>query len=428
MINSVLQPFRQFFILSSRNLKILTRDRFSLILMIAAAPLIAMIDFLLAALLGSNTFDFYEGNVFSVMIMLFLMPINAVMIGALAMMREIVKEQDIYKRERLVNLKILPYVVSKVWVAALLAFYHAAAYTIIRYLAFNMPGTTLDFVMVYVTMVMATMAGMMLGLFASALAPNPNSAPMIVILLVLPQIVLGGALVPLPTYISAPFSTRWAYEALMSITGVGSDVARDACWDLPKEQRDAMTLEDKEAFGCNCMGLAMLNPASCNFPSLGQFYNPQIEQPPPVEPPPLRAEPPEPTLPERPVEPADQSDQVAMADYFAALQEWEAQVNAIQDQYRADIAAWRAEGEVFRAAQVDYQTKLADWQIARTRAVQPAETLVNQIKRDMGWTFVNKQDSVAYFTKIITTWAAQLVIITILFFGILIIQKRKDVV
>jgi hypothetical protein len=277
-------------------------------------------------------------------------------------------------------------------------------------------------------MVFATMAGMMLGLFASALAPNPNSAPLVVILLLLPQIVLGGALIPLPTFVSAPAPTRWAYEALMAITGVGSDVARDTCWDLPKPQRDALTLEDKERLGCNCLGLAMLSEDSCNFPSLGQFYNPLIDQPPPSEPPPLRPEPAEPVLPPRPVEPEDQSDQIAMADYFAALEEWEAQANAIQDAYRADIEQYRAEADVFQAAMVEYQTELADWQIARTAAVQPAETLVNQIHRDMGWTFVNKRDTVAFFTKVISTWVAQAVIITLLFVGILIIQKRKDVI
>ena len=419
---------RQFLILSSRNLKILTRDRFSLILMLAAAPLISLIDFLLAALLGRNPFDFYEGNVFSVMIMLFLLTVNGVMIGALAMMREIVKERDIYKRERLVNLKILPYVMSKIWVAALLALYQAAAYTIIRHLAFNMPGGVLEFVMIYITLVLATMAGMMIGLFASALAPNPNAAPLIVILLVLPQIVLGGALIPLPGFVSAPTSTRWAYEALMAITGVGSDVARDVCWSLPKEARDALTLEDKEELGCNCMGLAMLNPDSCNFPSLGQFYDPLIDQPPPEEPPPLRPEPTEPVLPPRPVQPEDQSDSVAMAEYFDALQEWEDEATRIQDEYRAEVERYRADAEVYQAEVIAYQTALADWQVARASAVQPAETLVNQIYRDMGWTFVDKRDPVAFTTKVVTTWIAQGVIIGILFVGILILQKRKDVV
>lgn len=423
-----ISPLRQFLILSARNIRILARDRFSLMLMLAAAPLISLIDFLLAALLGKAPFDFFDGNVFSSMIMLFLMPVYGVMIGALATMREIVKEQDIYRRERLVNLRIGPYVMSKVWVAILLALYHAVAYTVIRYVAFDMPGDMLDFGFVYVSMALATFAGMMLGLFASALAPNSNSAPLLAILFVLPQIVLGGALVPLPEVISAPTSTRWGYEALMAITGVGSDVAKDVCWALPPSSRNALTLEEKEALGCNCMGLAMLNENSCNFPGLGQFYNETAEAPRPVEPPPLRPEPPEPTIPDRPEQPEDQSDNVAMAEYFDALQVWEDEVSQIQNRYRADIDLWRAEAEVFQAEMVAHQTELAAWQVARASAVQPAETLVNQIRRDMGWTFVDKDDYLAYYAKLIRSWIAQSFISVLLLVGILILQKRKDIV
>ena len=214
----------------------------------------------------------------------------------------------------------------------------------------------------------------------------------------------------------------------MSITGVGSDVARDACWDLPKEQRDALTEQDKERMGCNCMGLTMLDPASCNFPGIGQFYNPLIDEPEPAQPPPLRPEPTEPVLPPKPVEPADQSDLVAMADYFAALQDWEDQATEAQNAYRDDVQSFSAEAEIFQAEMVQYQTNLANWQIARRASVQPAESLVNQIKRDMGWTFVNKQDFVAYTAKVTGTWVAQGIIISILFVAILIIQKRKDVI
>ena len=118
---------------------------------------------------------------------------------------------------------------------------------------------------------------------------------------------------------------------------------------MPKEARDALTLEDKEELGCNCMGLAMLNPDSCNFPSLGQFYDPLIDQPPPEEPPPLRPEPTEPVLPPRPVQPEDQSDSVAMAEYFDALQEWEDEATRIQDEYRAEVERYRADAEVYQA-------------------------------------------------------------------------------
>ena len=328
--NKQASGLKQFMILSARNLKILTRDRAGLILMLATAPLVSLLDVVLALVMGRTPFDFNNGDAAQTIITLFLFTIYGVMVGGISQMREIVKEQDIYKRERLVNLQILPYVMSKVWIAVILAMYQAVAYTIVHYLAFKMPGGPLEFFQVYITMTLATLAGMMLGLFASALAPNSSSAPLIVIMLMLPQIVLGGALVPLPTFVSAPTSTRWAFEALMSITGPGSDLAADKCWELPPDVRAAMTLDDKKANSCNCMGLSMLKEDSCNFPGLGKFYDPAVDEPQPIEPAPLEAPPPEPVIPERPVQPLDQSDTVAMAKFFDELQKWEADATAIQ--------------------------------------------------------------------------------------------------
>ncbi|HET9587876.1 MAG TPA: FHA domain-containing protein [Anaerolineales bacterium] len=420
-------PLRQFLILSARNVKILTRDRFALGLMLATAPLVSLLDVILAVLLGRNPFAFSDGKMADVMITLFLLTIYGVMVGGISQMREIVKEQDVYKRERLVNLQILPYVLSKVWVAALLGLYQAAAYTIVHYLAFDMPGGNLEFFQVYVTMTLATLAGMMLGLFASALAPNASSAPLIIIILMLPQIVLGGALIPLPSFVSAPTSTRWAFEALMSITGPGSDVAADICWALPPDVREVMTVEDKLANGCRCMGLNMLKQESCNYPGLGEFYDPQIDQPPPVEPTPLGPPPPEPEIPERPVPPADQSDNVAMADFFVQLQAWEQEATAIQDDYKRQIEAYQAQSEVYKSEVIAYQTDLINWQIAQASAVTPAEGIINTFYTGFGWTYVDKENGPAYWGKITRTWMVQSGIILTLFVAILFLQKRKDV-
>lgn len=424
-----ISSLRQFVILSSRNIKILTRDRFSLALMLAAAPLAGMLDVVLAVLLGRDPFSSSkDGHVANVMITLFLLTLYGVMVGGLAQMREIVKEQDIYKRERLVNLKIVPYVLSKVWVAGLLALYQSVAYVVIHFLAFDMPGGIVEVGLVYITLTMATMAGMMLGLFSSALAPNANSAPLIVVLFMLPQIVLGGALIPLPgpgQFVSGMTSTRWAYEALMGITGVGSDPAADVCWLLPESERELMTLEDKEA-NCRCMGTNLFS--QCQFPGLGRFYHPAIDQEAPVAPPPLRDPPPEPGLPPRPEEPADQSDQVAMADFFDKLKTWEAEVNEIQAEYRTEVQAYQAETDVYKAEAIAYQEDLAKWQIARAAAVEPAEGLIGQVKRDFGWTFVNKNDPTAYWPKLISTWLAQGLITAVLFAATLVLQKRKDVI
>jgi len=419
---------RQFLILSARNIKILTRDRFGLALMLATAPIVSLLDVVLSVLLGRNPMDFNTGLFANVMITLFLLTVYGVMVGGISQMREIVKEGEVYKRERLVNLKILPYVLSKVWVAGLLALYQAAAYTIVHYLAFDVPGGVSEFFQIYITLALATLAGMMLGLFASALAPNSNSAPLLVIILMLPQIVLGGALIPLPNFVSAPTSTRWAFEALMAINGAGSDVAADVCWSLPPDVREAMSIEDKQEYGCRCMGLNMLDEESCSYPGLGEFYNPAIAEPPPVEPAPFRDPPPEPVLPERPLEPADQSDSVAMADFFAALKVWEAQATQIQDDYKRQIEAYQAEADVYKSEAITYQTELANWQIAQAAAVTPAEGIIDQFYKNFPWIFVNKEDSGAYWAKLTKTWLVQTFIISVLFVAILFLQKRKDVI
>jgi len=410
---------KQFLILSARNVKILTRDRAGLILMLATAPLVSLLDVILAILLGRNPFAFSNGNMPNVMITLFLLTIYGVMVGGISQMREIVKEQDIYKRERLVNLQILPYVLSKVWVAALLALYQAVAYTVVHYLAFQMPGGVSGFIQVYITMTLATLAGMMLGLFASALAPTASSAPLLVIMLMLPQIVLGGALIPIPGFVSAATSTRWAFQALMSITGPASDVAADICWALPKDVREAMTTEDKQAQGCRCMGVNVLHEESCNYPGLGIFYNTAVDGPLPVAPAPLGDPPPEPVIPERPVEPADQSDNLAMADYFTALKAWETQATAIQEDYKRQLADFQARSEVYKSELTAYQPVLF--------AVAKAETSVDLFHDGFIWSAVNKEDSLAYWTRIISTWLVQSIIILILFVAILYLQKRKDV-
>jgi len=286
-----------------------------------------------------------------------------------------------------------------------------------------MPGGTAEFFQIYITMTLATLAGMMLGLFASALAPNSSSAPLLVIILMLPQIVLGGALIPLPGFVSAPTSTRWAFEALMSITGPGSDVAADVCWALPEDVRASMTIDDKVANNCKCMGPNMLKEESCNHPGLGKFYNSAIDGPAPVEPEPLGDPPPEPVIPERPPQPTDQSDTVAMAEFFTALQEWETQATAIQEDYKRQIEDFQVRAKVYEAEKVAYETARVQVQVA----VAPAEGIVKTFYEGTGWAYVNKEDSGAYFAKLTKAWLVQSSIILILLGAILFLQKRKDV-
>ncbi len=252
--------------------------------MLAAAPVIGALDLLLAPAMGKAPFSFTGGNAASGGITLFLMTIYALLVGGMSQMREFVKEADIFRRERLVNLRILPYVVSKVWVALLLAFWHGLAYTIMHYIAFKMPGGFTEFLQVYITMVLAVMTAMMLGLLASAIAPNAASAPLTLIMFFVPLIVLSGALAPIPPAISQIASTRWAFQGLLGIVGAGSDVAADPCWQLDKDLRDAMNLEDKTYQQCRCMGIQIFDENSCSFPGVGDYYVSEVAEIAPFEP------------------------------------------------------------------------------------------------------------------------------------------------
>ncbi len=445
---------RQFFILSSRNIKILTRDRFGLFLMLAAAPIVSLLNFVLAAALGRDTYSFMNGSIENTMITLFLPAVYAVMVGGLSQMREIVKEIDIYKRERLVNLKILPYVMSKIWVAVVLALYQTIAYVVSQYIAFNMPGGMVEFGLMYISLTLATLTGMMLGLFASALAPSPNSAPLIIILLMIPQIVLGGALVPVPDIASGLTGTRWAFQSWMGINGVASDVDADACWDLSAEDRDLLTDEQKDA-NCNCMGVNVLDENSCNFPGIGKNVDTSVvnlvapagpgpEPVPPAEPI-IPSAPDKPDVPPEPIKPEDESDSIAMAEYAAEveaysaevkqiqadfeadLEAYEAEVNQIQDDFKVERAGFEQEVAVYKDEQKQFATEMGEYQAARVGAIKTAEGIIGKLYDNFGWLFVEK-NSAKYWTMLVTTWVAQGVIMSVLFVAILILQKRKDVI
>ena len=423
---SRISGFRQFLILSSRNIKILSRDRTSLILMLLVPVLVASLDFFLAPAMGKQLYDFQVGDATNASVSIFLLAIDCMLVGGFSQMREFVKEADVYKRERLVNLKIFPYVASKVWVALILSIYGAAAFVTVRFLAFDIPAPPLIIGFYFISMMFAVLAGSMSGLLASSISKSPSVAPLLMILLVIPQIVLSGGLAPLPSEITSVASTRWAYQDFTGLTGMGADVAADPCWKLTETQRDDMTLEQKEIFGCKCMGLAVFNPDSCNFPGIGQFYTAEIDQLAPIEPAALGAEPSEPVIPPAPEPPADQNDKVAMVQYMNALQSYQDEVNLLQDTFRSEMDLYRSQADLYTAQMKEYQTANVSYEAARDTAVRSAESLIEASIDVMGWTFVNTRDNDSLIPWVSQTWMAQLVIIGVYLLLILLFIKRKD--
>lgn len=160
---------------------------------------------------------------------LFLMVFATVMFGCVNAIREIVKEAPIYRRERAVNLGILPYMFSKIVVLTVLCLLQSLVLIIcvsvfdpFRHSIFLPP-----FLEIYITLILTSLAGLMLGLMVSALAPNSDRAGGMIPLLLLPQVLFSGAVFPLTNWflqiIGAFFPARWAMVALSSSVGLHSE-------------------------------------------------------------------------------------------------------------------------------------------------------------------------------------------------------------
>jgi hypothetical protein len=84
------------------------------------------------------------------------------------------------------------------------------------------------FLEVYITIALTSLAGMMLGLLVSAVAPNADRAMSFVPLILLPQVVFSGIIFPLSSwYLQYPgmlFPIRWAMAALGSSVGLHSNI------------------------------------------------------------------------------------------------------------------------------------------------------------------------------------------------------------
>jgi ABC transport system ATP-binding/permease protein len=278
-----LSGFRQFWILSQRNLAVLARDRTTLATMIGIAPGLGMLDFFTWK---SDIFSIEKGSATQAVTMLFVSALIAVMIGEITTMRELVKENEIYKRERLYGLQLVPYVFSKVWIALLFAFFQGVAYLIVKAIAVHLPAGVDVFLNLYFDFTIAVFAGAVLGLLVSAIAPNESMAPLIMIMVLVPQIIFSGGMQPASNFgppgqvLNRVNVIKWPFELLATHTGIGRKVAQDPCLKLTSEERDK--LSESELSKCQCFGPNLFK--TCPFPGIQTKYVPEIDQPKPVQP------------------------------------------------------------------------------------------------------------------------------------------------
>jgi ABC-type multidrug transport system permease subunit len=160
---------------------------------------------------------------------LFIMAFAAVMFGCINGAREIVKEAAIYRRERAVNLGIAPYLFSKIAVLGTLCLLQSAV--LVLFVQIKAPlgqGVFLPPALeVYITMALTSIAGLMLGLTVSAIAPNNDRAMSFIPIILIPQVIFSGVIFPLNTVflkmLGGLFAAGWAMAGLGSTIGLHGD-------------------------------------------------------------------------------------------------------------------------------------------------------------------------------------------------------------
>lgn len=208
-ISRSLFSFRQWWILTQRNFRLKLKDRLNTMILLIQAPLIGL-------LLGLIFYKQPERN-----LPLFMMVISGLWLGTSNAVREIVSEQAIYLRERMIGVGIAEYLLSKFAVLLCLSVVQCA-------LLIGMAGTFVDlrssFFDLMGIMVLVTCVGCGLGLLISALVRSRAAAQALIPLSVLPMVLLGAGIIPLPQTelavargVTHAMPSRWGYEAALEV-------------------------------------------------------------------------------------------------------------------------------------------------------------------------------------------------------------------
>ena len=205
--------------LARRNVLLKLRDPIQTLVLLGQAPLFAALVSIVYYGLVDQHFELstewakFSNKVSSVH---FLMVVAAVWFGCNNAARDIVGETTIFQRERMVNLKLPSYVLSKVVVLALLCVVQCVTLLGITYVVCDLTG---PFPLMLAVLVTASLAGTALGLLISAVSPTTEAAIAFLPLVLLPFILLGGGIKPVnemppaARWIAAVTPTRWAFEA-----------------------------------------------------------------------------------------------------------------------------------------------------------------------------------------------------------------------
>jgi ABC-type multidrug transport system ATPase subunit len=179
---------KQLLVLSARYLKLVANDRQRLILLMAQAPLLAL---LISFVADGEQFGQYEMT----KSLLFALSCSAFWVGMLNAIQEICKERTIMKREYMTGLSLSAYVSSKIIVLGIMCLIQSVMITTVFSLLVGLPDKGVimhPYIEVLITTFITAVASTAMGLFVSSLFSNADRAMTIAPILLMPQILFSG--------------------------------------------------------------------------------------------------------------------------------------------------------------------------------------------------------------------------------------------
>ncbi len=217
----------EFRVLAGRYLRTLLRDRRTLAVLILQAPAIGL---LIALVFHSGALTAGASPIAAVELV-FLVMTAAIWLGVASSVREVVKERGLVEREFDVGVRLDAYVLAKAAVVFALNFVQVLLLVLVvvalRPLGIGSSGA-LELLVIAVLTAWASAA---MGLAVSCVARSVDQAAGAIPLLLIPQLLLAGGLIPLaqlPGVVAAISNlvyARWAYAGLGSAAHIGARLA-----------------------------------------------------------------------------------------------------------------------------------------------------------------------------------------------------------
>ncbi|MBE9221432.1 ATP-binding cassette domain-containing protein [Cyanobacterium stanieri LEGE 03274] len=219
---------KQTITLTQRYGKIIFRDKINLLISLLTAPIgISLISFAIKIEPFTIESDNNPKLASTALSVLFVFTCANIWVGLSGALQEIVKEADIYFRERLVNLDIFAYLFSKLSVLKLVTFLQSLLIVLTILIRFASPNSELIpwSMGVFITSFLTIFASINFALMVSAGVKNITQANSLLPLLLIPQIIFSGVLFTMEDagkYLSWLTISRWSVGAYGTLVDVNA--------------------------------------------------------------------------------------------------------------------------------------------------------------------------------------------------------------